>query len=261
MRTIGIFFLLSLLVVPVVSTAQSTASFFDVFPDLQTFSGPPYPTTAHHCAVGKLDLSGVDHTQVGWADIAIQNAIDAGSGLAAQASMTAGDSGGPLGQWAVDSFFDIFYPAAADTNSGPTFFVDSFFDVAFSYDPPGGGGGTLVALHPSFPSTDVRRFFDVYFVDSFFDITYEVEFDPGEKHIFTLHGAVPPEALFTNVQVQLAGAQSTDSFFDIYVEVSVNAPIAQGAPLVAITQTGVIDLGTVPAENTTWGSVKSLYEK
>jgi len=259
MRHIVTLSVLSLLVLAGPQAAQGIDSFFDVYTDLQTFGGPPYPTTAHQCKIGVPTVIG--QSQVGWADVAINDAIDPASGTPTEASMTAWDSGGPQGQWSVDSFFDVFYPLASDTNIHvPDIFVDSFFDITFSYDPPGSGVGTLLPLHPSFPTSDPRRFFDVYFVDSFFDITYEVEFDPGQKHIFSLHGTVPGGALLTNVQVQLSPVQSTDSFFDIYVEVRVNNAIPQGTPLVSITQTGVLDLGSVPAESKTWGAIKSLYQ-
>lgn len=259
MRTIIVLILLAsalFLLFPAVCSAQD--SFFDIWTEMSVLAAPPYPNSGHQGVLAHMDASGL--TVDGEHSVILSALERVGTGEPHASTMRAGDSGSGVGGFSVDSFFDITYAASSDTTVVDICCIDSFFDITFSYNHPGNGGfASLAPLNPNFPPDDDRRYFNLQFFDSFFDITYEVDFNSSAGHRLALHGSVPPELRITNVQVLRSDPSSADSFFDVFVEVNVQAPVSIGTSILRIDQTGQFVMPAVPDRETSWGKVKSLY--
>lgn len=114
------------------------------------------------------------------------NLLAAAGGNAVLANSVAVDLQG--GDFAVDSFFDVFY---TDIFGDPDFAVDSFFDVVY-----------------------VKKDFAV---DSFFDVFTLISPDPAVDSFFDVvcaSGAFPDS--FFDVFAAKKGNFAVDSFFDVY---------------------------------------------
>lgn len=127
----------------------------------------------------------------------------------------------PTGNFTVDSFFDIVYDiTATNGNDPPTHVVDSFFDIVYTMQVTPGQSEIL-------PNGDESRTFDIELVslslsssqpidltgDPDFDMAIQLRegFDPGlDGHVTVLKLAGP------------GGNFQVDSFFDVFVEVSID---------------------------------------
>jgi len=211
--------------------AQPIESFFDVFTELSI--GPSYPTSPAgvHVATGDLDGDGradrVSHTM----GMGIRNHHLSGVPDVRPSRLHA-TTGAPVlppppslppGNWAVDSFFDIFYEIELAPGGG---FRDSFFDIFVECRtpaPPGGVGSAMEVLGATSS-----------FVDSFFDITYRIDVPGTGPVTHTLHGQMAPGAHLNNFSTQFR----IDSFFDVFTEISLDPsydPTAHPSPM-RITQ-------------------------
>jgi hypothetical protein len=131
----------------------------------------------------------------------------------------------PSGDFAVDSFFDVFTELEFELPPGP-FVVDSFFDITYQIDL---GGGR-------------------FHVDSFFDVFVEVKLTPPPAAGGTIqtemvalnlagqadnkpvnYGTLP--ALGTTTIIDQGGEDfSVDSFFDVFTEITIDTgPLTPGA--------------------------------
>ena len=127
--------------------------------------------------------------------------------------------------WWVESFFDVFYEPPDPEPEVPP---DSFFDVSFDFDLPGGVGSPLLTKLP-----------DVYHIDSFFDITFQIELPDGGLHDLVLHGEVNDPGLRL-VSVLTENVFAIDSFFDVVVQVEVpDPPLVAPDPCLVIKMTGL----------------------
>ena len=188
----------------VMGPASAASPFFECWPS--NVIGPPYPTdelivNSYHEIVpgGPLDLV-QDAEHVIKMTMAHEQLIPA---ELISLELVSHNGGG--GQYAVDSFFDVFY-----TGPAGDFAVDSFFDITYQIRLPGGvGTPTLTQL----PSGD-------FAVDSFFDITYQIDFGDGTSEVINLLGQSLPALKLTNMTIE--NASLVDSFFDVFVELSVD---------------------------------------
>lgn len=76
-------------------------------------------------------------------------------------------------------------------------------------------------------------------VDSFFDITYQINFSDGSYHTLNLRGEPLPALKLVNVGV--GSVNTTDSFFDVFFDITLRAGAAApdpASPSMKITMTG-----------------------
>ncbi|MBC8422525.1 hypothetical protein H8E07_00220 [bacterium] len=248
MRTKAIVSVLLLSAVLATAASARIDSFFDIWTEASLVAGPPYPACCHEGAVGHPDAAGSIVTD-GGLSVALSAATDQGSGAPLAAHLDAG----PGGDFNVDSFFDITYDFTKQD-----FVVDSFFDITYDFH-SSTGPATLVPEVPGAPGNNPESFFDITYVDSFFDITYRVEFGPGVQHDLHLHGSVPDGLRIRSATIPPRDF-TIDSFFDIWVEVSLDGSPAPGAAALHMTQTGTFVENPVAEETATWSAVKSIYE-
>lgn len=193
------------------STALAESSFFQAW-SYDNLVGPPYPTSLMEVGVNLKNSAGQfneiarlkTHMEKAPADMSLRMTSHNGSG----------------GDFAVDSFFDIFY-----TGTEGSFPVDSFFDVFFDIYAPSSSPG-IVRTTPTLNSD--------YTVDSFFDITYQIEFEDGGSLTMDLRGDPLPGVTLGVVNLG-DGNFNVDSFFDVYTELTVDFGVATlGNPLVTM---------------------------
>ncbi|MHC4742838.1 MAG: hypothetical protein ACYS8Z_13050 [Planctomycetota bacterium] len=113
--------------------------------------------------------------------------------------MTSRNPGGE--DFAVESFFDVFFEGADGT-----FPAESFFDVFFELS----GDHTLPGIRRIKPSL-------IFTEDSFFDVFCEVVFDDRGKLLLQWHAEPLPGTVLGDVR--LGNFTMGDSFFDVFVEI------------------------------------------
>jgi hypothetical protein len=229
-------------------------SFFDIF--LESVSaGPPYPTPPVVTIVGNMVDGSI--TQTGTVKMGLRNAHGIPPELQFGASGHSRGGGGGGGGYRIDSFFDVFFEV---TGPVPDPLPTSFFDIFLEIYDTGGGGGTLVTLHPEYAVGDTRRYFDVSQIDSFFDIYYRIDSGGGIQD-YHLQGTCQAPDSFFDVFLEMApGHSAPDSFFDVFVEINIPETTDIGLPLFTIRTSGTYLPNPVPVQTTTWSGIKSLYD-
>ena len=204
-------------------------NFFECWPSAST-SGPPYPTGPLKKNIYlETDLGGLQPTSIISAGI---QGVNPGMSL----QMTSHNGGG--GDFAVDSFFDVFF-----TGGAGDFPAESFFDVFVEIDLPD-ESGTLLRKEPT-----------IFSGESFFDVFVEIDIDTlgGTYQFLKLHvehmmetdAPEPTSLTFNGRGIDLnedAKVDPLESFFDVWFELSVeNSSLINFAqPLVTMTLTGQI---------------------
>ena len=191
------------------STALAVPPLFEAW-SFDNLEGPPYPTSSLEVGINLKNSAGQLN------EIArLQTSL---KGAAMPLRMASHNGGG--GDFAVDSFFDIFYDGTQSD-----FPADSFFDVFFDIYAPGSGPG-IVSAASTLNSN--------YAVDSFFDITYQIEFEDGGSLTLDLRGDPLPGVTLGVVKLNHDNF-SVDSFFDVFTELTVDfgdSNLELGNPLV-----------------------------
>jgi hypothetical protein len=234
--------------------AVAVDSFFDIFTDLPVEGVAPLPPLTQ--AIGHQVAGGFLH-ELGHSISLVHGAAGGGAPIPLDMMLSNGAPPGP-DNWTPNSIsvMDYDYQLAG----GAPYPADSFFDINYAIDIPGGGPAHLVPIQPGQPDP----FFDVFVGDSFFDITYRVEVGPGGGcHELHMHGVVQPALHIHSNSLNVQHPSSTvDSFFDVFFELDlVEQEINTSEALVTVTTTGQYLTLPLAAQAATWGAVKSLYRQ
>ena len=227
-------------------------SFFDVFTDLPVEGVAPLPPLSER--IGHQVAGGFLHELSHQIGLTHGGAVD-GTPIPISMMLSNGAPPGP-DTWTPTSISVMNY--AYQLAGGQPYPADSFFDIFFELDIPGGGPAHFTPINPSNPDP----FFDVFVGDSFFDIFYRVEVGPGGGcHELHMHGELQPCLRLHALNVQHPSS-TVDSFFDVFFELDLVAPdVDPNQPLVTTTTTGEYLAGPLETQTVTWGAVKGLYRQ
>jgi hypothetical protein len=253
------------------STAVAALSFFDVVSDLETVTGPPYPTACHRTDVAH-ETSGMFERD-GRLALGIRGVVD-GAGTPLGTNLAPLEDHVPGCDFMEDSHFDVTYCAGSDGAAFPT---ESAIGLLIELTSLDGRPGKLIALHPELPVVDPERFFDVFSGDSSVEFVCHVEFDRGVVHEISLRAdtseglhladaavVILEQNLENELRADPANVGSyfsahPDGFFDVRLRLERDADFDDSLPLLSLTFSGHFLGGTSPVETTTWGAIKTLF--
>ena len=243
--------------------APAQASFFDAFPPEASIA-PPYPTTPPVRTHVLDDVgSGVVPLQT-----MFQGLKDLSSrfGTPYYSECYGSDDGSLPGGMGSSASFWFLLAAVPPIPHPPD--PESYYDLftGVSIDATGQLGGLCVFCEAC-PEEDVTRYISVQNPgsNSFFDVEFLVLApETGDKAIhYRQRYQLSDEAVaagghFSSRPVAhlLSGL---DSFFDVFVEISIQSPLPH-SDVLHVTTTAALEYPPVPADRTTWGALKAKYK-
>ena len=253
------------------STAVAALSFFAIISDLEVVTGPPYPTACHQTYVAH-EASGLFERD-GQLALGVRGAVDGAGGPLGTDLMSVEDHAAGC-DFEEDSHFDVTYRADPD---GAAFPAESAINLLIELTSLDGEPGKLIALRPELPIVDPERFFDVFSDESSVELVCHVEFGHGVVHEISLRADTPEGLHLADAAVVILERYPEDGprtdpmdvgsyftahpngFFDVHLRLESDAGFDGLAPLLSLTFSGQFLGGTSPAETTTWGAIKALY--
>jgi hypothetical protein len=228
-------------------------SFFDIFIEVP-LSGPPYPTPPVMATLSTSASAAGAFEQLSMTLMRYDHG-DPGTPMAGH--VLGHDSGGGVGQYGIDSFFDVFMDMPLMGPMPPAIFDIKVQDQLLATSQT----SQLVARHPELPVDDPARYFDVTRVSSFFDIFCTCNNGYGLID-YRFHGFKGLcDCSFQDVHVNLNPAPYADSFFDIFVEVSCLGMDEPANPCWSVQTTATYTQFPVAIQPATWSGVKSMYAR
>ena len=247
-------------------------SFFDVITESEVVAGPPYPTDCHRAYVAH-ETSGEFECD-GQLAIGIRRATD-GDGNYIDTGLLVGGDHPPGAGFQQNSCFDaMFHPpqqgGALPEGSGFSFLLELTTD--------GVAPGRLVAIHPDRHVRDPLRYFEFCVTGWSAEILCLVEFGRGVRHELTFLAELPQTVGLTAARVKIlpqtpgAGRRTDpteprtyftarpDAAFDLAFSLDGGPDFDETEPLMSITVSGRFLGGVSPAEATTWGAIKALFD-
>lgn len=231
-------------------------SFFDVFSEVPVV-GPPYPTAPVVTIVGSFSgpLTTYERVSISLAYLERQNLPGPWPGM-----IQGHDSGGGGGAYGIDSFFDIFLDVPVATSTPQDGLVMKSRVSVVDEIVASGLPSTLVVRHPESPPEDPARYFDVTMVSSFFDIYFSVDCGCGVLD-YHLHGSTPNfDISFLTLNIERDLVHGVQSFFDIYLEVSIGAAFNPTAPAWTVQTNATFTEHPTPVQPITWSGIKALLD-
>jgi hypothetical protein len=248
------------------------ASFFDVF--LETW-GSTYPTSPP-VRTDVYDQLGGGMTQLQVMKQGLTSCGTTPGGTNLATHVVGWDPAGGYRLMAPDSFFDIFletFGAPGRGGAGTTGLarradISSFFDIFTELSLDGGSQrGQLVPVDAGYPPGDVNRFFSVRWVRNFtvcsVGCRVAVPQSPGAYMEYQWLVSVPDStsgkggrmASLPTIQMN----PEAQSFFDIFVELSLPEPLPGPVPALSVETTARLVLPTTPSAVSSWGGLKQAY--